>query len=99
MSESESLTGKEKSPWGTESVKKHPHTSQPCLGVLRGKDYIQPEQDKVLAGLVCKHRADLSGKEANGTGCVKTRLMHREENTQRQAPYSNCLEPRKLVRI
>lgn len=61
--------------------------------------YILPEQNKVLAEHVCKQATDLSGKEANGTRRVKTELTHREDDTKRQAPYSNCREPRKLMRI
>lgn len=99
VSESEPLTGKDRPPWGRESVEKHPHTSPSCFRVQGGKDYIQLEQDKVLAGHMCKHRTDLSGREANGSRRVKTELMHREENTKRQVPYSNCPEPRKLMRI
>lgn len=41
---------------------------------------------------------ELSGKEANRPRRVKTELLCREENAQRQAPSSNCLEPRKLMR-
>ena len=64
-----------------------------------GTNYILPEQDEVLAEHVCKHAADLSGKEANGTRRVKTELTHREDDTKRHAPSSNCREPRKLMRI
>jgi hypothetical protein len=71
---------------GTEPVKKHPHTPQPCSRVQGGTDSIQLEQDKVLAGHMCKHRSIRQGSK-------RTQTCENRAHTQgRKRPETSSLQ-------